>query len=66
MSLRGGKNIFFRKGGGRNVIFGPKYRPLAKETSSRIYLGNNEMNSDNIRMESTQWQCYMGMVKEVN
>ncbi len=26
---RGGKNIIFRRGGGINIVFGPKYRPLA-------------------------------------
>ncbi len=25
---RGGKNIIFRRGGGINIVFGPKYRPL--------------------------------------
>jgi hypothetical protein len=25
---RGGKNIIFRKGGGINIVFGPKCRPL--------------------------------------
>jgi hypothetical protein len=23
-----GKNIIFRRGGGMNIVFGPKYRPL--------------------------------------
>jgi hypothetical protein len=26
---RGGKNIIFRRGGGINIVFGPKYRPLS-------------------------------------
>ncbi len=26
----GGKNIIFRRGGGINIVFGPKYRPLTK------------------------------------
>jgi hypothetical protein len=25
---RRGKNIIFRRGGGINIVFGPKYRPL--------------------------------------
>ncbi len=25
---RAGKNINFRRGGGINIVFGPKYRPL--------------------------------------
>ncbi len=25
---RGGKYIIFRRGGGINIVFGPKYRPL--------------------------------------
>jgi hypothetical protein len=25
---REGKNIIFRRGGGINIVFGPKYRPL--------------------------------------
>jgi hypothetical protein len=25
---RGGKNIIFRRGGGINIVFGPKYRHL--------------------------------------
>jgi hypothetical protein len=25
---RGGKNIIFRRGGGIDIVFGPKYRPL--------------------------------------
>jgi hypothetical protein len=27
---RGGKNIIFRRGGGKNIVFGPKYRPLGR------------------------------------
>jgi hypothetical protein len=27
---RGGKNIIFRRGGGINIVFGPKYRPLGQ------------------------------------
>ncbi len=37
---RGGNNIIFRRGGGGiNIVFGPKYRPLAVfPSSSRILL----------------------------
>jgi hypothetical protein len=30
---RGGKNIIFRRGGGINIVFGPKYRPLDRNTT---------------------------------
>jgi hypothetical protein len=35
---RGGKNIIFRRGGGGiNIVFGPKYRPLLA-LKKRIFL----------------------------
>ncbi len=34
---RGGKNIIFRRGGGINIVFGPKYRPLFEEEKKSMY-----------------------------
>jgi hypothetical protein len=36
---RGGKNIIFRRGGGINIVFGPKYRPLVLFEFLNVALG---------------------------
>jgi hypothetical protein len=36
---RGGKNIIFRRGGGINIVFGPKYRPLQKSLNKQKFFG---------------------------
>jgi hypothetical protein len=38
--VRGGKNIIFRRGGGINIVFGPKYRPLHQHFA--ITIGDNK------------------------
>ncbi len=32
-----GKNIIFRRGGGINIVFGPKYRPLVNWSNYQYY-----------------------------
>jgi hypothetical protein len=44
---RGGKYIIFRRGGGINIIFGPKYRPLSAtvyDNVSLLYFIRNSIN----------------------
>jgi hypothetical protein len=37
---RVGKNIIFRGGGGINIVFGPKYRPLGIYVTIYLYSGS--------------------------
>ncbi len=37
-----GKNIIFRRGGGINIVFGPKYRPLYKRKMEIMNPGAGE------------------------
>jgi hypothetical protein len=32
-----GKNIIFRRGGGINIVFGPKYRPLCPQVQCLLW-----------------------------
>jgi hypothetical protein len=57
---RGGKNIIFRRGGGINIFFGPKYRPLCKGMV-KVKIKKGKMKE---RWRESDGDCELGGVKK--